>query len=335
MAGLTIGGIRAEAGQVARGWVGAVERPDGTPLGLPVIIVAGAGNGPTLLVDGAIHGDEPEGPLAIHEVVRRVDPAALRGTIVGVPVMNTAAFEAMARGNPRDTHSHDMNRIYPGRPEGFLTERIAHVHATEILAVADLEMSIHSGGNIAYLAETIFTAAGDARSEELAFAMGEDWPIVFETPHPSGSPMAAMVKAGKPAITVELGGAAIAMADQLRHTTDVLARAILNVCRHYGMLDGTPTYAAAHWRGKQRVVQATRSGMLQPIAGNRLKTPVAKGEVLLRTTNLLGEVLEELRQPADGTVFGIRTYPSVTAGDWALFTGEAALVTFDRTRLGR
>ena len=47
------------------------------------------------------------------------------------------------------------------------------------------------------------------------------------------------------------------------------------------------------------------------------------------------KLLEELRQPADGTVFGIRTYPSVTAGDWALFTGEAALVPFDRTRLGR
>jgi predicted deacylase len=75
--------------------------------------------------------------------------------------------------------------------------------------------------------------------------------------------------------------------------------------------------------------------MLQPIAEHRLKTPVAKGEVLLRTTNLLGEVIEEMRQPADGTVFGIRTYPSVTAGDWALFTGEATLVPFDRARLGR
>jgi predicted deacylase len=228
-----------------------------------------------------------------------------------------------------------MNRIYPGRPEGFLTERIAHVHATEILARADLEMSIHSGGNIAYLAETIFTAAGDRRSEELAFAMGEDWPIVFETPHPAGSPMAAMVKAGKPAITVELGGAAIAMGASLVHNTDVLARAVVNVCRHFGMLDGAPTYAAAHWRGKQRVVQATRSGILQPIAEHRLKTPVAKGEVLLRTTNLLGDVIEEMRQPADGTLFGIRTYPSVTAGDWALFTGEATLVPFDRAAPGR
>lgn len=330
MATISIGSIRCAPGEKAKGYVGAVTRVDGTSLGLPVLVVNGRHDGPVLVVDGAIHGDEPEGTLAIQQVARGLDPATLRGAFIGVPVMNVGAFEAMARGNPRDTHTFDMNRIYPGKPEGFLTDRVAHAHHTEILRLADLEMSIHSGGNISYLAETIFTKANDTKSEELGYAMGEEWPVLLETPHPVGSPMAAMVAAGKPAITVELGGAATCMPQAFQHNADVLARAILNVCRHYGMIEGAPTYAQAHWRGKQRVVQATASGMLEPVLHDRLKQPVAKGETLLRTVDLFGDLLEELKAPCDGTVFGMRTYPSITAGDWALFCAEATLVPYTR-----
>jgi predicted deacylase len=326
MPSMTIGSIRCDAGRKARGYLEAVRRVDGTVLGIPVLIVCGRRDGPVLLVDGAIHGDEPEGTLAIQRVAREIDPGRLSGVFVGVPVMNVGAFEALARGNPRDTHTYDMNRIYPGKPRGFLTDRIAVRHHEDILKLADLEISIHSGGNISYLAETIFTKAGDTRSEELGRAMGADWPVLLETPHPLGSPMAAMVDMGKPAITVELGGAATCMPDALAHNVDVLSRAILNVCRHYGMLDGEATYAQAHWRGKQSVVQATASGLLEPTVFDKLKEPVARGETLLRTVDLFGDLVEELRAPCDGTVFGFRTYPSVTAGDWALFCADATLV---------
>ena len=181
---------------------------DGTPLGFPVLIANGARPGPVLLIDGGIHGDEQEGTLAVAEFVRELDPNALTGAVVAVPLMNVGAFEAMARGNPRDTHSHDMNRIYPGNATGYLTDRIAATHAETAAAVADIEITFHSGGNICYLGEAIFTTSDDPLGLELAQAMGPDWTIVLDTPHPAGSPMAAMTPAGKPAITVELGGGA-------------------------------------------------------------------------------------------------------------------------------
>jgi len=323
MTSLKLGSVQCEAGGKATGFVTAVNRVDGTDLGIPVIIVHGKKDGPVLLVDGGIHGDEQEGTFAISEFARELDPEKLRGTFVGVPVLNTASFEAMERGNPRDHHSYDMNRIYPGRPNGYLTERIAHIHDTEIAAVADLEMAIHSGGNICYLGETIFFPTGDQASFELARSMGQDWEIILDAPRSGGSPMAAMAERGKPAITVELGGCATTMPGDLRHNIDVLKRSFANTCRHYGMIEGQAEYAASVWRGKQQVVQASKSGLLEPNPEIPIKKPIREGELLLRITDFFLEPIEELRAPCDGTLFGFRTYPSVFAGDWSLFCAEA------------
>jgi predicted deacylase len=329
MPGITIGELRCEEGQKLNGYIPAVSRVDGTPLGIPVMIVAGRSDGPTLLVDGGIHGDEQEGPLAIASFARELDPDRLRGIFIGVPVMNVGGCEAMSRGNPRDTHAFDMNRIYPGRSEGFLTDRIAHTHSSLVAAAADMEISIHSGGNICYLAETIFVGAGDSKGLELARAMGPEWPIVLDTPRPSGSPMAAMLQRGKTGITVELGGSAATMPATLLGVVEILKRALRNVCRHYKMIDGEPSYATHVWRGKQVVVQAGKSGLLAPRSGIPLKQPIRMGEALLSVTDLFGATVEELRAPCDGTLFGIRTYPSVTAGDWALFCADATFQPAD------
>lgn len=326
MSTINIGPLRCEAGTRISGMVPAVSRVDGSDLGFPVIVVNGAKDGPVLLVDGGIHGDEQEGTLSIIEVAKKLDPKNLRGTFIGVPVMNVGAFEAMSRGNPRDSHTFDMNRMYPGKPAGYLTDRIAHVHNEEVGKLADMEMTIHSGGNICYLGETIFTKSGDDKSLELARAMGEGWEIILDTPHPVGSPMAAMVDRGKIAITVEFGGSATLMPDALKHNVDVLGRALLNVCRHYDMVDGDATYADTAWRGSQIAVMASRSGILLPnqdLPRNKLKKPITEGEVLLTLADLFGETVEELKAPCTGVLFGFRTYPSTTAGDWTLFCGNA------------
>lgn len=324
MPGITVGSIRCEAGHKAVGYVDAVHRMDGSAFRIPVLIVAGAADGPVLLVDGGIHGDEHEGPLAITALARELDPKQMQGIFIGVPVMNVGAFEAMTRGNPRDTHSFDMNRIYPGRANGFLTDRIADVHDSMIGSLADMEITLHSGGNIAYLAETIFRGANDSKGLELAHAMGPEWQIVLDSPRPVGSPMAAMLDRGKTAITVELGGSAITMPDILQDKVDILKRALNNVFYHYDMIPGEAKYANQLWRGKQKVVQASKSGLIEPNPDIPLKKPIKKDQLLLRILDLFGDPIEELHSPCNGILFGFRTYPSVTAGDWALFCAEAS-----------
>jgi predicted deacylase len=329
MPNMTLGTVRCEAGQKANGLIEVTNRVDGTPLGFPVMIVCGQSDGPVFLVDASIHGDEHEGTIAVAEWAKEVDPAKLRGVVIGVPALNVGAFAAMSRGNPRDMHSYDMNRFYPGRPKGYLTERIADMHNSLVGAVADLEITIHSGGNICYLGETIFTATDDKPGFELARAMGTDWEIILDTPRATGSPMAAMLEQGKCAITVELGGVAETMPGALRRNVDVLKRSFTNVCRHYNMLEGDAQYAPGCWRGGQSVVQASKSGVLDPNPDIPLKKPIKKGDYLMRIMDFYGEPVEELHAPCDGILFGFRTYPCVTTGDWTLFCGDATYETIE------
>ncbi len=136
---VTVGTASAKPGEVARGVIAGPELAAGTRVEMPVVVINGAKPGRVFWVNGAIHGDEPEGPLACQLAMRRIDPAKLTGAVIMVPVMNVLAFAAAERGNPLDTFSYDMNRMYPGKPGGYFTDRLAQAHHAAMIDVADLE----------------------------------------------------------------------------------------------------------------------------------------------------------------------------------------------------
>jgi predicted deacylase len=317
---LAVGTVRAGPGAVARGAIPVGARAGGGPIDIPLIVVNGAGDGPVLWIDGAIHGDEPEGPLSVLTLIDRLDPTAVRGAVVGVPAVNVGAFEAGQRGNPADLFTYDLNRIYPGRPDGHLTERVAHAHYSAMTVHADLEVSIHSGGAHSYLAFAQFfnpTPAG----LELAKAMGPEWDLLLKSFSDRGSPMAAMKQHGKPAITVELGGLCDTFPTRFRANGEALVRAFLNIMRHYKMIDGAPRYATRWMVGEQKtVVLAPASGLWVP-EPEVLRQRITAGTLMARILTLRGEVAAEVRAPFDGIPFGVRTNPSVLLGDWCVFFG--------------
>jgi predicted deacylase len=234
---LTIGTAVAASGTRARGAIPVTNLPGGSQLEIPLIVLNGVEEGPCVWVDAVIHGDEPEGTLACHLLDAEIDPARLHGRVVLVPVLNVPAFEAAQRGNPLDTFSYDLNRIYPGRESGYLTERLAYAHSRWMREVATYEISIHSGGAHSYLSETIFTTT-HPEAIELAKAMGKDWKLILQNIRPSGSPPAVMFEAGKHGLTVELGGRPATSPRDFRRCGRVLADGILNVLRHYKMIEG-------------------------------------------------------------------------------------------------
>ena len=193
---LEIGNVRAEPGSKAFGTIAAGNHPAGGPLEMPLIVVNGSGDGPVLWLNGCIHGDEPQGPLAIMMLVRELDPAKLKGAVVAVPVMNVPAFEASERGNPLDMFSYDMNRVYPGSANGRFTERLAWAHKEALAAHADMEISIHSGGDHSFLDKTIFAAPGDA-ALELAQAMGKGWSVILQLAASQGQPDGRTARPGQ------------------------------------------------------------------------------------------------------------------------------------------
>lgn len=321
MGTVTVGSATATPGSVATGAIPVSKLAGGSSLEIPVIVINGRGDGPCLWVDGAIHGDEPEGPLACHLLKREVNPQELSGTLVLVPVMNVPAFEAASRGNPLDTFSYDMNRVYPGKPDGYFTDRIAHAHSRWLTAVADLELSIHSGGAHSYLSETIF-ATEDTKSQELARAMGEGWRLALKSFLPKGNPMASMLEAGKTGITVELGGRSATSPKDFHRVGRVLADAVLNVMRHYKMIAGEPRYARPRYTGVQHALLAPASGLFVAEPEAEFQKPMKKGDRIAIIYDVYGEPLETLQAPTDGMIFGLRALPNVTVGDWCSFYAE-------------
>ncbi len=315
-----IGTARANAGERATGVIPVGRRSGGGAIEIPLIVVNGVEEGPLLWLDGAVHGDEPEGPLAVLRLVERLDPARLRGTVVGVPVVNVGAFEFSSRGNPADLFTYDLNRIYPGRPDGHLTERIAYAHYTTMVEHADLEVAVHSGGAHSYLAYAMFYTATPS-GIELAKAMGPRWDLLLRQTSERGSPQAAMRQHGKPAITVELGGLCDTFPGRFQGNADALAEGFVNILRHYKMIDGAAQYAERWMLGYQKTVVLAPASGLWVSEPSVLRRRVRQGERLATIYSLSGDVVADVQAPFDGIPFGMRTNPSVQLGDWCVFYG--------------
>lgn len=298
-------------------------RMDGQENFIPLIVINGRGEGPTLLLDGCVHGDEPEGALAILRLVKQIDPEKLRGVILAVPAVNAEALMQMRRGNPRDEHSYDLNRNYPGMEGRFLTEGLAHKHFTELLSRADLEISIHGGGNHSYMVPLAFKGglnkAEGPETKELARALGPDWPIIL---HSLGNNSSEYEGKKQGSITVEIGGTSGAVPWLFDGNIRTLLRAFYNVLYHYDMLDGQAVYAPERYIGHQVALFASTAGLLDPVYESPIGKKIAKGTPLLRLVDLYGEIVQEAVAPCDCIPFGLRTYPSVDTGDWLGFLAE-------------
>ncbi len=164
----------AGRGNIWRGWWdgGVASAP-----ALPILAARGAADGPTLVVTGGVHGDEYEGPAAIHILFEALDPARLRGTLVGVPVVNVAAWQARSRVTPAD--GVNLNRVFPGRRvsgvEQGPTTALAEALFEGVVRGCDVLVDLHSGGAalihlplVGWYAGTDGTAEGLARGFDAA-----------------------------------------------------------------------------------------------------------------------------------------------------------------------
>ena len=110
---------------------------------IPITVVKN-GTGPTAVLTGGNHGDEYEGPIALFDLASRIDPQDVSGRVIIVPAFNYPAFQARKRTSPID--GGNLNRTFPGRPDGTVTEKIADFFQNQILSRADYVLDIHSGG---------------------------------------------------------------------------------------------------------------------------------------------------------------------------------------------
>ncbi|WP_287115555.1 succinylglutamate desuccinylase/aspartoacylase family protein [Mesorhizobium sp.] len=117
--------------------------PDCQALSLPVFSL-NKGEGPRLLVTGGCHGNELEGPIVARRLIDWLPEAQICGRIIILPVLNPPAVQAWSRNTPID--GLNLNRVFPGRAEGSVTERIADAVSRVLLPMADIVFDLHSFG---------------------------------------------------------------------------------------------------------------------------------------------------------------------------------------------
>lgn len=281
----------------------------GAWLTVPVKILTGARPRPRVVAVAGVHGDEAEGILALFDYWHECDPGELDGTVVLVPVANPLAFAAHARRSPVD--GLDLNRTFPGRPDGTVSERLAHWLLHEIVAGADFLFTLHSwfatGSVVHYVEYPAGTSPLARQSREAGVAAG------FRRLRASGWPDGALVSAanalGVPGLEAEIGGRGISTAENRAAYVDHLRRLL----QHLGVLRGVPPpNPAPEFYGRAHLT-APASGLLRRRA--RLGDVVASGMCLATIHDLHGGLVAELRAPHAGLVAGVREFVSVNAGE--------------------
>ena len=300
----------------ASAWLEVGSRADGSDWRLPFLYVIGATGGPTLVVLGAVHGDEYEGVETIPEVFRQVEPNALRGALLMVPICNVPAYESVLRNSPID--GLNLARVFPGDPNGTITQRIAHWITQKLFKPADFVIDLHSGGVTAEIPSLIgFTHTDDElgrRSRAGALAFGA--PVVWEhpPPMPPGRSLSAATDLGIPAIYTEAGGGGHARPSDVSCFTT----GVINVMKHLDMLDGQPqiqpvTHHLSGDGNMDSVISTPTAGYFRPDVA--LLDEVSPGQRLGTVRDPFGEVVAEITTESAGVVIMLRRIHRVHVGD--------------------
>ena len=300
----------------ASAWLEVSPRADGSDWRLPFLYVIGGTAGPTLLVLGAVHGDEYEGVETIPEVFRRVASDALRGALVMVPICNVPAYESVLRSSPID--GLNLARVFPGDPNGTLTQRIAYWIGQKLIQPADFVIDLHSGGVTAEIPSLIgFTHSDDelgrrSRAGALAFGASVIWE--HPPPMPPGRTLSAATDFGVPAVYTEAVGGGYA------HPSDVscFTTGVINVMKHLDMLDGQPqlrpvTYHLSGDGNMDSVISTPVAGYFRSDVA--LLDEVSAGQRLGTVRDPFGEVVAEIRTESAGVVIMLRRIHRVHVGD--------------------
>ena len=203
---------------------------------LPIVVVKN-GRGPTVLLVGGSHGGEYEGPVCLTKMARALSPEQVQGRVILLPALNLPAVLSGQRLSPID--GKDMNRVFPGRWNGTVTELIAHYVHEAILPLCDAVVDFHAGGYSLELAPYIsmhYLADEEqmARTRTALEAFQAPYALIMEEFSGEGLLDYAVERLGKIFLCAELGGAGRLSVDAL-HIAEVGA---WNVLKHFGVVDG-------------------------------------------------------------------------------------------------
>ena len=314
-----VGGIQAAPGTRASGFLD-VPAKAGTDTGtrIPITVIQGSKAGPVLALIAGTHGYEYSPIVAMQRFPWKVEPRELAGTIIVVHVANMPSFLGRTvYYSPVD--GKNLNRVYPGRADGTISERIADQITREVIDRAEYVIDLHCGdGNESLRPYVYWEAVGtpevQQKSKQLTLAFGLDH-IVIETERPTDPTKSiytstTAIARGKPAFTSETG----LMGRVDTDGADLAEAGVFNVLRYLKMLPGEPKVVEYPiWIDKSEVLRSSITGIFRARVG--LGQTVVKGTLLGVLTDFFGNQVQEVRAPFDGEVLYVVATPPVSQGE--------------------
>jgi len=239
---------------------------------IPIVVIRN-GRGPTALFTSGNHGDEYEGQVALCNLARTLEAAEIKGRVIILPMANFPAGMAGMRTSPID--GGNLNRSFPGNPDGTVTQQIAYWIESTLLPKADFVCDLHSGGSsLMYVPCALMKLSGDAKRDkkqsDLLKAFGS--PLAYVTPGGNGTGSDHTLSGGAerlgiPALGTELGGSGTVTPAALK----IVERGLRNVLAHAGILPASelaipkkPTHIVTV-RGADHFVYSGESGVWEPL----------------------------------------------------------------------
>lgn len=301
-----IGGVRVRAGSARSLELPITRLVTGGEVTLPVRIVHGRDDGPTVWINAAIHGDEVAGVEIVRQVMADLDPRTVRGTIVAVPIVNVLGFMNGDRYLP---DRRDLNRSFPGSARGSLASRIAHLFMTEVVAKCEVGIDLHTGADRRSNLPQVRADLDDPTTRRLAKAFGA--PVMLHAAIRDGSLRQAARDKGAKVLLYEGG-------ENLRFDAYAVDAGVLGVRRVLAALEMTdfPDLDVVPVSIESRSsswARARRSGILSLTSA--LGDEVVEGQRIGTLYDSFGKTVSAVYAHRSGVVVGRTEAPLVNSGD--------------------
>lgn len=297
---------------VESGTRGTIDLPlsllsDHTPITLTAQVVHGRQAGPTLLINGAVHGDEVNGVEIIRRILRHSSIKRLAGTLIAVPIVNVYGFLTNTRYLP---DRRDLNRSFPGSPTGSLASRLAHLYMSEIVTKATHGIDLHTAAIHRSNFPQIRCNLSNPEVHRMAMNFGV--PVVLNAALRDGSLRKAAIDAGIPFLVYEAGEA-------LRFDEVAIRAGVKGIIRVMGDL-GMIRQRRRHEAPADPVISRSSVWVRAPEGGifrakTKLGAQVSMGDQLGMIASPFGDSEFPIECPTDGIVIGRNNLPNVNQGD--------------------
>lgn len=279
-----------------------------TEMKVPIIVSRSIYDGPVVLLIAGIHGDELSGIEIVRQVISRKINEPNIGTIVCMPLVNIFGFVNQERDFP---DGRDLNRVFPGSPNGSLASRYAHHIMSEIVPNVDYVIDFHSGGRGRYNVPQIRLEPNENELNEMAEAFHA--PFVLYSKNIEGSFRESCYKLGVKYLLFESGKAL----DLPKHEIECGIQGVMRFLSYLNMLnkryDVPYSTEPIIYVANSTWLRASISGLMHPIIKHGQK--VKKGDVLCKISDPYGFQEEEVLAPNDGYIICDNESPIVFQGD--------------------